>query len=84
MHADVINLMQGSQPFPMGEMAVGQENVLEFVVVRFDEIDQFQVDMTGVDQQRFAVLLGRYQIGVAETDHGKVLIYVQFQWRVSS
>ena len=66
----------------MGLMAMGEEHMLELELVGFDQVYQFIVHMTGVDEDGITAFLGTYEIGVAESYNREMLINPQ--WWASS
>ena len=82
MHGHIIDFAQGAQTFSMSGMTVGQQDMLQLVVIGFDEVDKLKIHMARVDEQGLGSVFGRHQIGIAKADHTEVLVDVQ--WRASS
>jgi hypothetical protein len=48
-------------------MPVGKKHMFQLELVGFDEVYQFSVHMTGVNEDGITAILRTYEIGVAES-----------------
>ncbi len=63
----VVYLDQGTQTCCMCLMPVGKKHMFQLELVGFDEVYQFSVHMTGVNEDGITAILRTYEIGVAES-----------------
>lgn len=78
----LVNLEECIQPCCVGSVSMGEQHILKFEFIGFNQIDQFNVYMAGIYQDGITSLFGPDKIGVAKSYDREVLI--NSQWRASS